>query len=528
MNIALQNQWLTENSVLYALLTDTLTSLKRQEEEFLRHGNLTKSNQKPHPKGMSYNPLVIKWSCLIASKCYKRGYDVVRSILPIPTWETIKQYRQAASTTSPISHQNLAHMLQEMTRRGCKGVGRIHWDEMSVKEGIVPCKRTGELVGFEDLNINSELNLSPHDLENEDDNDENTSESSDSDTGPTDSDSDSDGIFSNEKPTNRSKKAKLICQFFYSSIEGDFSWPVASFPLQKIDHRALSSLVWQVFEAIGSLNLENGKKIEVIYGVSDGSTYSHAFFSRAGAQNWVTYNPFNDNEPIWWLSDYPHMIKKLRNFIVNPDGQLEKEGRKITADHLIPVVKRQLTKLNWKHLKLTPRTKMSVKRAVTLCSVDVALDILKGPLPPEETVATRSYINQCYKLFKIFNNNLEVDPKCYKELLKILLWFDNWYKETKQESSKATSGLKNHWKNFIPRITFKDLKRSIRAFLGVVQYVQMHHPELHIIPKTMCQDDVENYFSQCNVQECQEENQQHYIFLSHLLLWKLNYFYLLK
>lgn len=62
------------------------------------------------------------------------------------------------------------------------------------------------------------------------------------------------------------------------------------------------------------------------------------------------------------------MIKKLRNFIVNPDGQLEKDGKKITGDHLIPVVKHQLTKLNWKHLKLTARTKMSVKRAVTLCS----------------------------------------------------------------------------------------------------------------------------------------------------------------
>ena len=155
MNIALQNQWLTENCVFYALLTDTLTSLKRQKEEFLRHGNLTKSNQKPHPKGMRYNPLVIKWSCLIASKCHKRGYDVVRSILPIPAWETIKQYRRAASTTSPISHQNLAHMLQEMTRRGCKGVRGIHWDEMSVKERKVLCKRTGEFIGFEDLTLNS-------------------------------------------------------------------------------------------------------------------------------------------------------------------------------------------------------------------------------------------------------------------------------------------------------------------------------------------------------------------------------------
>jgi len=44
MDIALQSQWLTENSVLYALLTDTLTSLKWQEEEFARHGKLTKNS----------------------------------------------------------------------------------------------------------------------------------------------------------------------------------------------------------------------------------------------------------------------------------------------------------------------------------------------------------------------------------------------------------------------------------------------------------------------------------------------------
>ena len=76
-----------------------------------------------------------------------------------------------------------------------------------------------------------------------------------------------------------------------------------------------------------------------------------------------------------------------------------------------------------------------------------------------------------------------------------MLWFDEWYKETRQESSRATNGLKKPLEKFIPRITFEDLKRSIRAFLGVAQYVQMHHPELLLIPNNMCQDDVENYFS---------------------------------
>ena len=75
---------------------------------------------------------------------------------------------------------------------------------------------------------------------------------------------------------------------------------------------------------------------------------------------------------------------------------------------------------------------MSVKRAVTVCSLDVALDILKGPLPPDDTVGTRTYLKQCHKLFQIFNNNTEVDPESYKQLISIMMWFDTWYKEVKQ------------------------------------------------------------------------------------------------
>ena len=119
---------------------------------------------------------------MIASKCHKKGYEVALSILPIPSWETIKQYRQATSTTIPISQDNLTLMVQEMTRRGCKGIGGIHWDEMAIKEGIVLCKRTGELVGFEDLNISPiELTTEPENRnENEEDDSDSSSESSDS------------------------------------------------------------------------------------------------------------------------------------------------------------------------------------------------------------------------------------------------------------------------------------------------------------------------------------------------------------
>ena len=49
MDIALENHWLVEKSVLYVLHTDTLTSLKKEEEEFAKQGKLTKKKQKPHP-----------------------------------------------------------------------------------------------------------------------------------------------------------------------------------------------------------------------------------------------------------------------------------------------------------------------------------------------------------------------------------------------------------------------------------------------------------------------------------------------
>ena len=75
------------------------------------------------------------------------------------------------------------------------------------------------------------------------------------------------------------------------------------------------------------------------------------------------------------------------------------------------------------------------------------------------------------------------------------MWFDTWYKKVKQKRLQSTNSLKDHWKQFILRIRYKDLKRTIRAFLGIVQYVQMLHPEIHIIPNTMHQGDVENYFS---------------------------------
>lgn len=288
---------------------------------------MNKNQKKPRAKGIRYHALVIKWSCSLASKCKEKGYEGIRNILPLPHWNTIRQYRQTSCSSEPINQENIRRMIQEMERRNCKGIGGIHWDEMTIQEGIVVCNRTGELVGFENLDIPQEIKDDFHHTHNEkklsdtDTSDSelaNESSSSESSTG-------SDSI--ENKRSDKQLKAKMICQFFFSSIEGDFSWPVASFPVQRMNSKNLKLIVWKVIEVLSKTMVKN-TPIQVLYGVCDGSSYSHAFFRKSNVQNWVCCNPYNNNVPIWWLSDYPHLIKKLRNFIVNPARNMEWAAQK--------------------------------------------------------------------------------------------------------------------------------------------------------------------------------------------------------
>ena len=137
------------------------------------------------------------------------------------------------------------------------------------------------------------------------------------------------------------------------------------------------------------------KKKKVPYGVCDGATHSSAFF------NQYVYN----NNPSFWLSDRPHMIKKLRNFLISQNRNLKHSNYDISFDHLADVAERDQTKLSSKHLFLSSQTKMSVKLAVETCSREVADDILYNS-KYGHTIAlmTRTYIRKAAEYFNILNS----------------------------------------------------------------------------------------------------------------------------
>lgn len=201
---------------------------------------------------------------------------------------------------------------------------------------------------------------------------------------------------------NKTKSARSVCQFFLTSVEGDFSWPVASFPVYSVTAEKLTNnMIWPL---IRMLNEVSNGYIKIVYGVCDGGTWNYSFFPKKNNNNkspWVAPNTVSGGF-IHWLSDYPHMIK---NYLYNPNYNLTKEGVQLSWDHVIAVAKQEHSYLSLKHVMLDGRSKMKVKYACEVLSEHTAavMEEQDFPYSLKDTEKTREYIRMCDTLFKTIN-----------------------------------------------------------------------------------------------------------------------------
>ena len=112
----------------------------------------------------------------------------------------------------------------------------------------------------------------------------------------------------------------------------------------------------------------------------------------------MTNNPFSkDHDPIFWISDPPHMIKKLWNFLVSPTRDMKFKNREITAQHVLDVLETGVTNIAIQH----------------------------PSLPVHEVYYTAMYIYHTANYFEIMNLiTLEKDymPKLVRFLVFMLQW----------------------------------------------------------------------------------------------------------
>ena len=146
--------------------------------------------------------------------------------------------------------------------------------------------------------------------------------------------------------------------------------------------------------------------------------------------------------PLFFFSDPPHLIKKLRNNI-RSSGFKEKnrrytrtlhlDGKYILWDHIYSVylrgIKRHLyvTDIRKAHVEIDRISKMRVKLAVETLSTKVANEM--EACEKDATEQTRRYIRICEKFWKAFNDLRPlntVDDGRISELDEVVKYFKDW------------------------------------------------------------------------------------------------------
>ena len=167
-------------------------------------------------------------------------------------------------------------------------------------------------------------------------------------------------------------------------------------------------------------------------------------------------NPFS-NYPIFFMSDPPHLMKKLRNNLFNSGfnhkrftRHMMKNENYILWDHVNDVYKREklrnlyVTDLRSSHINLDNLSKMRVKLAVQTLSEKVTSEMSK--CDDDNTKATQNYITICSKFWTVFNSAKPLrakDVEIIQLLDDVVKFFKDWQETLKSQFETKTEQAKH-------------------------------------------------------------------------------------
>ena len=211
-----------------------------------------------------------------------------------------------------------------------------------------------------------------------------------------------------EKPEE--KLATHVLQFFYKSLFAKFEFPCSFFLTKGITALKLNRLFWQ------AVSLFHGFGFSVMVTCCDGAAENRAFVNMNITDKCksMCHNHFS-NAPLFFISDPPHLIKKLRNNLHNSGFKeqnkhytrtLEKDKKYFLWDHIYSVYERDkkrrlyATDLRSAHVHLDSLSKMRVKLAVKTLSRQVREEMANNE--NSATQSTQEYISMCETLWSVF------------------------------------------------------------------------------------------------------------------------------
>ena len=387
--------------------------------------------QKP-AKQMKWHPLVIQW-CL---KLYCKSHSIYESMrssgaLKLPSGRTLSDYKNFNTPKSGWNSETIESMkmkFDKMKPPKHAKLGGLFFDEVKIKESLVFDSSSWELIGFTDIHEENGTN------------------------NPLD------------------KLATHVLQFFYRSLFFKFDFPCAYFLTQGATAVQLNRMFWFGISLLHSFGFD------VLLVCCDGASSNRTFYTMNtnNPLHSECLNPFS-NYPIFFMSDPPHLMKKLRNNLFNSGfnhkrftRHMMKNENYILWDHVNDMYKREklrnlyVTDLRSSHINLDNLSKMRVKLAVQTLSEKVTSEMSK--CDDDNTKATQNYITICSKFWSVFNSAKPLrakDVEIIQLLDDVVKFFKDWQETLKSQFETKTEQAKH----FISWQTMFDLMVNTRYLI---------------------------------------------------------------
>lgn len=235
---------------------------------------------------MRWHPLMIKW-CLNVKLRSTSAYQAMRNsgFLKLPSERSLRDYTHWTKMSSGFQPSTFEQLLVEARYKELKEwqkfIVLLH-DEVKIKNDLVYCKHTGELIGFANL---GELNNSLVEFEKQ---------------------------FENEMST-MPDIASYMLVFMVRGVTTTLEYPVAHLPCAKcITADFLFPLVWDAIRLLETIGFK------VAASTCDGASSNRKFIkmheSKKGVAIHKTKNIYSpDDRDLYFFSDVPHLVKTVRN-----------------------------------------------------------------------------------------------------------------------------------------------------------------------------------------------------------------------
>ncbi|KAK6165467.1 hypothetical protein SNE40_022391 [Patella caerulea] len=444
---------------------------------------------------MRWHPMIIKW-CLYMRNKSRKAYDTLRNtgFIALPSTRTLFDYSHILPSKTGFEDSILEHLIKEAQELGMysephKSFVGILQDEVKVSQGLVYDKKTGELVGFVDLDSTSNELMK---LEN---------------------------ILNDSKPGLATNMLVIMVRGISSSLK----YPIACFPTKGITADFLYPILWETVES-----LEYDCNLKPVFITCDGAAANRKFFAlhksptcTSGDDCFWTWNPFSmPKRKMFFISDVPHLLKTARNcfsnsYSHNQKRKLWKDGRDISWAHILRLYEEniennlycQANKITRSHIDLTPFSKMKVNYAAQIFSETVAssLELMYG----DSVLETVHFIRHMNKFFDCLNtrnlkesarkrnDNLkpycDIDDPRFEYLTKDFLgYFSEWKTSVNNRNGDYSKSEKDNMQ--LSHQTLSGLHISVNSIVECSKFLLSEGVEF-ILTSHYNQDPLEEEFS---------------------------------